>query len=373
VQDRTAAPAGSQRPLSDSPDLTLEELQLAARNHGMPLEALRYAVTPVGLHYLLTHYDIPSVDVANWRLHVGGLVRRELALSLDEVRARPRVETRVTMECAGNGRAFLGPRPVSQPWLMEAVGTGEWGGTPLRPLLEEAGLDDAAAEVLFTGLDHGVEGEVEQSYERSLPVGEALRDEVLLAYELNGQPLPPQHGFPLRLVVPGWYGMASVKWVERITVLDRPFDGYQQQRSYRLRQVEGEEGEPLTRMRPRSLMVPPGIPEFLTRERLVEPGPCRIQGRAWSGWGPVILVQVSTDGGASWTEAEVESPSAPWSWVAWSYVWEPEAPGRYELVCRATDAAGNEQPADPPWNLGGYANNAVQRVAVTVRDTKSRS
>jgi sulfane dehydrogenase subunit SoxC len=240
VQERTAAPAGSQRPLSDSPDLTLEELQLAARNHGMPLEALRYPVTPIGLHYLLTHYDIPSVDVAAWRLRVGGLVRRELALSLDEIHARPRVETRVTMECAGNGRALLGPRPVSQPWLVEAVGTGEWGGTPLRPLLEEAGLDDAAAEVLFTVLDRGVEGEVEQSYERSLPVGEALREEVLLAYELNGQPLPPQHGFPLRLVVPCWYGMASVKWVERITVLDRPFDGYQQRRSYRLRQVEDE-------------------------------------------------------------------------------------------------------------------------------------
>jgi sulfane dehydrogenase subunit SoxC len=347
--------------------VTLEELQLATRNHGMPLEALRYPVTPVGLHYLLTHFDIPSVDITGWRLQVGGLVWRELSLSLDDIRARPSVRTRVTMECAGNGRALLGPRPISQPWLSEAVGTAEWGGTPLRPILEEAGVDDAAVEVLFTGLDRGIEGDTEQTYERSLSIGEALRDELLLAYELNGQSLPPQHGFPLRLVVPGWYGMASVKWLDRITVLDRPFDGYQQRRSYRLRQVEDEEGEPLTRILPRALMVPPGVPEFLTRERVVELGACQIEGRAWSGWGPVTRVQVSTDGGTSWDDAEVDSPATPWSWSSWRYLWEPEAPGRYELACRATDAAGNEQPVDPHWNLGGYANNAVQRVAVTVR------
>jgi sulfane dehydrogenase subunit SoxC len=368
VQEHTAAPAARSQPtLSDSTSVTLEELQLATRNHGMPLEALRYPVTPVGLHYLLTHYDIPSVDIAGWRLRVGGLIRRELALSLDDIRARPSVRVRVTMECAGNGRALLGPRRLSQPWLVEAVGTGEWGGTPLRPLLEEAGLDDAAVEVLFSGLDRGVEGEVEQSFERSLPVSEALRDELLLAYELNEQPLPPQHGFPLRLVVPGWYGMASVKWLDRITVLDRPFDGYQQRRTYRLRQDEEEEGEPLTRMCPRALMVPPGVPEFLTRERLIELGTCQIEGRAWSGWGPVTRVAVSTDGGESWDDAEVDSPATHWSWSAWRYVWAPEAPGHYELACRASDAAGNEQPVDPPWNLGGYANNAVQRVAVTVR------
>jgi DMSO/TMAO reductase YedYZ molybdopterin-dependent catalytic subunit len=366
VQERTAAPAPSQQ-ISNSTDVTLEELQLATRNHGMPLEALRYPVTPVGLHYLLTHYDIPSVDVARWRLRIGGLVRSKLALSLDDIRARPFVRTRVTMECAGNGRALLGPRPVSQPWLVEAVGTAEWGGTALRPLLEEAGVDDAAVEVLFTGLDRGVEGEVEQSFERSLPLGEALRNELLLAYELNGQALPPQHGFPLRLVVPGWYGMASVKWLERITVLDRPFDGYQQRRSYRVRQEEDEEGEPLTRIFPRALMVPPGVPEFLTRERLVKPGTCRLEGRAWSGWGPVARVQVSTDGGAGWDDAEVDAHPTPWSWTAWRYFWKPKEAGRYELMCRASDAAGNEQPVDPPWNLGGYVNNAVQRVAVTVR------
>jgi DMSO/TMAO reductase YedYZ molybdopterin-dependent catalytic subunit len=335
----------------------------------MPLEALRYPVTPVGLHYLLTHYDIPTVDIASWRLRVDGLVERQLSFSLDELRARPYVRTRVTMECAGNGRAHLAPRPQSQPWLVEAISTAEWGGTPLRPLLEEAGAGDAAVEVRFTGLDRGVEGEVEQHFERSLPVGEAFRGDLLLAYEMNGRPLPPQHGLPLRLVVPGWYGMASVKWLKRITLLDRRFEGYQQLHSYRLRQSEEEEGEALTRMRPRALMMPPGIPEFLTRARFVELAACLIEGRAWSGSGPITQVRVSTDGGATWNDAEVDTHPTPWSWTSWRYSWEPEAPGRYELVCLARDAAGNEQPVDPRWNLGGYANNAVQRVAVTVRES----
>ena len=350
---------------------SLEELQLSTRNHGTPLEALRYDVTPIGLHYLLIHYDIPAVAAADWRLRVDGHVQREIELSLEEIRARPTVRQRVTMECAGNGRARLDPRPPSQPWVLEAVGTAEWGGTPLRPVLEEAGLRDEAVEVLFTGLDRGVEGDVEQNYERSLPVAEALRDDVLLAYEINGQPLPPQHGFPVRLIVPGWYGMTSVKWLDRITLLDRPFHGYQQRHSYRLRQEEEEEGEPLTRMQPRALMVPPGIPVFQTRERVLAPGPCRVEGRAWSGWAPIAGVQVSTDGGRSWENASVDTPAGAWSWASWTYLWEPEAAGRYELCCRARDAAGNEQPVDAPWNLGGYAHNAVQRVVVTVTDRQS--
>jgi sulfane dehydrogenase subunit SoxC len=346
------------------PGISLEELQLATRNHGLPLEALRYDVTPVGLHYLLVHYDIPAVDAESWRLRIGGRVGRELELSLEELRARPAVREPVTMECAGNGRAHLVPRPFSQPWLLEAVGTGEWGGTPLRPLLEEAGVGDDAVEVLFTGLDRGTEAGLEQSYERSLPVEEALGDAVLLAYELNGQPLPPQHGFPLRLVVPGWYGMTNVKWLDRITVLDRPYDGHQQQQAYRLRQREDEEGEPVTRMIPRALMVPPGIPDFHTRERLVAETPVTIDGRAWSGWAPISGVDFSTDGGKTWAEATVSQAPGRWVWASWSYRWEPHEEGRYVLCCRARDAAGNKQPIESRWSLGGYANNAVQRVMV---------
>jgi DMSO/TMAO reductase YedYZ molybdopterin-dependent catalytic subunit len=344
--------------------ISLEELQLAARNHGMPLEALRYPVTPIGLHYLLIHYDVPVVDPETWRLTVRG--EHELVLSLDELRARPAAEVTVTMECAGNGRAKLDPRPVSQPWLLEAVGTARWRGTPLRPLLEEAGIGSGAVEVLCTGLDRGVEGgEEEQAFQRSVPLDEALRTETLLAYEMNGEPLPPQHGFPLRLVVPGWYGMTNVKWLERIELVDTPFAGYQNAWSYRLRQAEDEEGVPLDRMQPRSLLVPPGVPEFMTRERMVAAGEVPLEGRAWSGLAPVEAVEISSDGGETWLPAELEPEGERWAWRGWTYRWDAE-PGEHVLCCRARDAAGNEQPREPAWNLGGYANNAVQTVRVTV-------
>jgi DMSO/TMAO reductase YedYZ molybdopterin-dependent catalytic subunit len=346
--------------------ITPEELQLATRNHGMPLEALRYPVTPVGLHYLLIHYDIPAVDAERFSLTIGGRVDRPLSLTLDQLRDRPSVELAVTMECAGNGRALLAPRPLSQPWLLEAVGTARWRGTPLRPLLEEAGPTGGAVEVLFTGLDRGVEGGAAQSFQRSLPIQEALRHEVLLAYEMNGAPLLPQHGYPLRLIVPGWYGMANVKWLASITVTDVPFHGYQQARAYRLRQDEQDAGEPLTLMLPRALMVPPGDPEFLTRERVLPFRSCTIEGRAWSGYAPIAGVEVSANSGATWNEAQVERADGAWEWSHWWYEWTPPAPGRYELSCRARDEAGNVQPIDQRWNLGGYANNAAQGVAVTV-------
>jgi DMSO/TMAO reductase YedYZ molybdopterin-dependent catalytic subunit len=343
--------------------ISLEELQLAARNHGMPLEALRYPVTPVGLHYLLIHYDVPVVEPESWRLAVSG--ERELSLGLEELRARPAAELTVTMECAGNGRAHFDPRPISQPWLNEAIGTARWRGAPLHPLLEEAGVPDGTVEVLFTGLDRGIEGGEEQAFQRAVPMDEALRDEVVLAYEMNGEPLPPQHGYPLRLVVPGWYGMTNVKWLARIEFLDRPFDGYQNAMGYRLRQAENDEGKPLTRMQPRSLLVPPGIPEFLTRDRTVPAGEVVLEGRAWSGIAPVEAVEVSVDGGSTWTPADLEPEGERWAWRGWSFRWDAR-PGEHMVCSRARDEAGNEQPDEPPWNLGGYANNAVQRVRVTV-------
>jgi DMSO/TMAO reductase YedYZ molybdopterin-dependent catalytic subunit len=337
-----------------------EELQLAARNHGMPLEALRWDVTPVGLHYLLVHYDVPQVDLATWRLHVRGS-EGELELSLDDLRLRETVTEPVTMECAGNGRALLDPRPVSQPWLREAVGTGAWTGTPLAPLLQEVGA--AGVDVAFTGLDRGVEGGAAQAYARALPVAEALRPGVLLAWGLNGQALPPQHGFPLRLVVPGWYGMTNVKWLTSIEVLDRPFDGYQNAVAYRLRATEDDPGVAVTRMMPRSLMAPPGIPEFMSRRRHLAAGPVTVHGRAWSGWADIASVEFGVDG--EWLPAVLGDRGGPHAWRGWSFEWDAP-PGEHEIACRCTDAAGNGQPDDPPWNVGGYANNAVQRVEVVV-------
>ena len=349
-----------------SEGISLEELQLAARNHALPLEALRWALTPIGLHYLLVHYDIPVVDPADWRLEVDGLVERPLSLTLDDLRSRPASEITMTMECAGNGRAHVEPHVVSQPWLYEAVGTARWRGVPVTSVLEEAGVADGALEALFVGLDRGVEGGEEQAYERSLPLAHLLASEALLAYEVNGVPLPPQHGYPLRLVVPGWYGMTSVKWLARISLRDEPFDGYQMRHSYRVRYEEDEPGEPITTIAPRSLMVPPGIPEFTSRDRLLGRGPCELVGRAWSGGAEIVAVDVSTDGGESWSPAELgDAALGRWAWRSWRLSWDAE-PGEHELCCRARDAAGEEQPLAAPWNLGGYKNNAVQRVRVTV-------
>jgi len=347
--------------------ISQNELALAARNHGLPLEALRYPITPVGLHYLLIHYDIPDVDVDAWSLGVEGHVGRPLALSLAELRERPAHEVTSTMECAGNGRALLAPHVVSQPWLLEAIGTARWRGVRLKEILEEAELADDAVEIVFTGLDRGLEKGVEQNYQRSLALDDALGEDVLLAYEMNGAPLLPQHGFPLRLLVPGWYGMTSVKWLTRIEPVTEPFHGYQMTNGYRFRLDEDDEGHPVTRIQPRALMVPPGIPDFDTRARIVEAGPCLLEGRAWSGWAPVTRVQVSTDGGDTWADAELEPLGSRWGWRGWSYEWEAAERGEYVLCSRATDEAGNFQPDDAVWNVGGYSNNALQRVPVTVQ------
>ncbi|HSD48299.1 MAG TPA: sulfite oxidase [Actinomycetota bacterium] len=351
--------------LAPDPQILPEELGLSQRNHSFHLEGLRYDLTPAGMHYLLIHFDIPDADEGTWRVSVGGQVSSPLELSMAELRARPAVTMPVTMECAGNGRARLSPRPVSQPWLDEAIGTAEWTGARLAPILAEAGLADDVVEVVFAGADRGIQGGVEQDYERSLTVAEASREEVLLAYEMNGRPLPPQHGFPVRLLVPGWYGMTSVKWLTRITAVAEPFDGYQMD-AYRMRDTADEAGVPVTRMQPRALMAPPGIPDFLTRQRIVDAGPIDLLGRAWSGWARIADVEVSVDAGA-WTPAQLGTPPGPHAWVPWRWRWQAE-PGEHELACRATDAAGNVQPVEQRWNHHGFQNNAVQRVRVTVRE-----
>jgi len=333
----------------------MDELGLAARNHGFPLEMLREPLTPTGLHYLLIHFDIPAIDASSWRLQIGDAV-----FTLSELQARERMTLPVTLECAGNGRALLeGERAASQPWLVEAVGTAEWTGTPLAPLLRETGLAEGAAEIVFTGADRGVQGGVEHVYERALSLDDAMRDEVLLAYEMNGEPLPAQHGFPLRLVVPGWYGMTHVKWLQRIAAVAEPFAGWQQAEAYLIDDV------PVQRMLPRSLLVPPGIPDFLTRERFADPGRQTITGRAWSGHGEITRVEVSDDGGTTWTDAQLDPPLGEFAWRGWRLDWDA-TPGEHELCCRATDSAGNSQPLTATWNHGGYCNNAVQRVRVKV-------
>lgn len=345
--------------------ITQYELQLAGRNSSMPLEALRYDVTPTGMHYLLIHFDVPYAEEATWRLQIGGEVSSPVTLSLADIKAMPKVTIPVTMECAGNGRALYMPRAVSQPWLLGGIGTAEWTGTPLKAVLERAGLKSSAHDVVFTGSDRGVQGGIEQDYQRGLSVAEAMRDEVMLVYEMNGQPLQPQHGFPLRLIVPGWYGMTSVKWLNCIEVIDHKFSGFQHE-AYRYMQEPGGEGAPVELIRVRALMIPPGIPDFLTRTRVVDAGQVTLEGRAWAGRRKVSRVEFSGDGGKTWVDAKFPAQSSPYAWTRWTSTWHA-TPGKHTLCVRATDDAGETQPLDQQWNLRGLGNNMSQRVDLIVR------
>jgi DMSO/TMAO reductase YedYZ molybdopterin-dependent catalytic subunit len=369
----SAPPSGARHPIFNPErrdptwgDFSQEEVRLANRNSGTLLETLRHDVTPAGLHYLLIHFDVPYVPVAHdWMLVIGGCVERPLTLTLDELKRHQNRTLRVTMECAGNGRAAMTPRRPTQPWLHEAVGTAEWTGTPLKPLLESAGLAANAHDVVFFGRDRGFDCGIEHDYGRSLSPEQALRDDVLLSWAMNGAELPPQHGFPLRLVVPGWYGMASVKWLDRITVIDHAFDGHQQVGSYIYREHPDEPGVPVSAMRVKSLMVPPGVPDFYSRRRLVEQGSVQIFGRAWSGDGvPIVKVEVGVDG--HWHDARLDAPIGRYAWRGWQFDWDA-TPGEHDLMCRATDANGDTQPVEQRFDCGGFGNNAVHRIQVTVR------
>jgi DMSO/TMAO reductase YedYZ molybdopterin-dependent catalytic subunit len=296
---------------------------------------------------------------------VDGKVARPLALGLDDIRGLPARTERVTLECAGNGRGLMRPRSASMPWLHEGIGTAEWTGTPLASVLGLAGAAPDAVEIAFIGADRGYDRGVEHAFGRSLGLEAAMSGEILLAWAMNGAPLAPQHGFPLRLIVPGWFGMASVKWLTRIEVLARPFDGLQQAIGYHYRQHRDDPGVPVTFQKVKSLMVPPGIPDWYTRRRLVERGTVKLSGRAWSGRGSAVAkVEVAVDG--EWRDAGLEPQGGRYAWQGWRCDWRAEA-GEHELACRATDATGASQPLVPEWNVNGMGNNAVQRLQVTVR------
>lgn len=342
-----------------------DETRLAFRNHGMHLEFLDQPITPVASHFQLIHFDVPQLSDEGYSIELGGEVEHPRTVTLEELRTRRTVTQPSIMECAGNGRSFTHPRSIYVPWFNEAIGVFEYTGTPLRPLLEEAGLLDSAVEVVFSGHDEGFDLGVRHHFERALPVDEAVLDGVILAWEANGQPLPPAHGFPLRLVVPTWYGMASVKWLRAITVIDHPFQGVQQKLVYRQTFTSSDQGRPVQKKAVRAAIKPPGIPDLISRKRFVDAGPVELRGMAWSGHGPIEKVEVSTDDLRTFRPAVLEEPVSPHAWTPWHFTWRA-TPGEHVLAARATDATGNVQPLEPLWNLQGMAQNGVDRIAVHV-------
>ncbi|MFN2432485.1 MAG: sulfite oxidase [Gemmatimonadota bacterium] len=331
-------------------------------NAETPLAALGQPLTPTPLFYVRNNFDVPRIDPSAWRLLVEGEVEAPLQLSLADLRGMPQRDVTVTLECAGNDRTRMSPIPSGTPWGLGAVGTATFVGTSLAGILEAARLRPGALEAVFAGAD---EGEVQpgrrERFVRSLPLEEARRPDVLLAWSMNGEPLTPDHGFPLRLLVPGWYGVASVKWLSSLTLAAEPFRGYFQRERYVYEAERGTpDGTPVRRMRVRALVARPENGAAMRR------GLIDVAGTAWSGEAAVARVEVSVDGGASWDEAMLGEGGAPGVATPWRFTWHAQEPGFHVLSARATDAAGRTQPLEPVWNAHGYGNNAVQRVRVSI-------
>lgn len=345
-------------------DPRLIVLSHAPLNAETPLHEQIGVITPNNLFYHRNRFSGAQLDPEEYRLTVDGEVERPLALSYDELRALPARTLLVTLECAGNGRSSFAPPAEGEPWQYGAVSTAEWTGVPLSAILELAKPTSQAREVLVEGADRGVadgSGEV-IPFARSIDLQTALHPDTLLAYAMNGEPLPVAHGFPLRLIVPGWYGMASVKWVARISAIAEPFRGFFQAKRYIMTRApeEDDSAPPVPRVQPRALLTWPQPGQTL---RL---GQHRLRGLAWSGEAPVERVEVSVDGGQTWQSAEWTSPAEPYAWRRWEYLWTVNAPGAVTLLCRAIDAAGRVQPERVAWNRLGYANNAIRPVTINV-------
>lgn len=314
---------------------------------------------PSAHFYVRNHFQVPKIDADSWRLEVGGLVERPHAFGLRQLQQMPSRALMVTLECAGNGRSLLQPPVDGEKWGLGAVSTAEWTGVPLAEVLDQTGVDATASQVVFQGADRGAvpgsSGNVR--YERSLSVDNARDSGALLAYAMNGEPLPIQHGYPLRLVVPGWYGMASVKWLTDIRLTDGDFHAYYQTDRYVYEwDCDGEvEREPVTIQRVRALITEPQEGEHIPTGDLL------VRGVAWSGASAVARVDVSIDGGP-WQEARLTGERKRHSWQRWELIARADVPGPVRIRARATDLAGRTQPERPEWNRLGYGANAIQQI-----------
>jgi len=337
-------------------------------NSETPLESLRGWVTPNRLFFVRNHFNVPGVNLADWRLRVEGCVERPAAWTWEDLSALPEHSVFATMECAGNGRSFLQPNVAGVPWGAGAIGHAEWTGVPLRLLLQKAGVKPEAREVLCEGYDQGTEPDHPETmpFARSLPLAKALDPDTLLATRMNGEELEPIHGYPIRLLVPGWYGVASVKWLRRIEVIDHVFQGYFQTRKYTVQRPgpNGLETRVVGPIAVKSEIVRPRVDEILGI------GTNRLFGVAWAGPEAVARVDISTDGGRSWQRAELLGLQEPYSWTLWEYLWEVAEAGTYSLLSRATAAGGDIQPdRHDPLN-GGYQIHFSRPRAVRVERTR---
>ncbi|HEV3079947.1 MAG TPA: sulfite oxidase [Gemmataceae bacterium] len=325
--------------------------QSKPENYEFPFPTLSTFHTPNNLFYVRTHFGIfRDVDLAAWKLKVEGHIERPLELSYEELLKLPSRTQSAVLECSGNSRVFLVPRAEGVPWELGAVSNAEWTGVPLAAVLDQAGVKSGAVEVICEGADAGeIGGNKEEpmspgkiSYARSLPLDKARKSEVLLAYKMNGVDLPAAHGFPLRVLVPGWYGMASVKWLRRLIVTDQPFQGFFQTMAYSYyeRRAGNPALVPTTELNVKAQIARPARQEIVRADTAY-----RVHGAAWTGESEIARVEFSADGGKTWADAKLLDKSVPYAWRLWEYSWQtPQKPGSLTLMVRATDARGRAQP-----------------------------
>lgn len=350
-------------------DITAAEVQLAKRCHGAHIEMLRCDTTPTASHYQLIHYDVPLINPKEHVLRVHGMVQRELHLTMDDIRVRPASTHSVLMACAGTGRMMQKTRLWTHvPWGPDSFGCARWTGCSLADVLQAARPSDGAAQVIFTGADKGVEGGKVQHFQRSLSLDDAMLGHVILCYQMNGEDLTPAHGAPVRIIVPGWYGMASVKWLTSIEVTAGGWWGHQMHAYSAARSANDPARVPLEQLPVRALMAPPGHPDFFSRTRIVAPGTTRIAGRAWAGAVELARVEFSSDGGSTWKQAVLGPKNGAFGWASWHIDWDARKEGVYVLMCRAFDAFGRSQdlPGDTQFNWGSFGSTQPQQIYVKV-------
>lgn len=340
-------------------------------NVEFPFQTLDSFLTPNHQFYERTHFLVPELEAKSWRLKVEGAVKEEVELDFDALRKMESRTVTALLECSGNSRVLLKPPQLGIRWEQGGVSNAEWTGVPLWEVLKRAGVSEKAVEVMLEGSDEGEFKEPNPkspgkiSYARSLPVEKAKRPEVLLAYRMNGEELPPAHGYPVRAIVPGHYGMASVKWLKRIVVTERPFHGYFQTFMYAVWQRRDGIPDlvPVSEIQVKSQIARPAFHEIVPAGSKY-----RIFGAAWTGEADIEKVEVSADGGKKWALAELLDKAVHHAWRFWQYAWKtPERPGHYTLMSRATDSRGNVQPMQRDEDRRDAMINHVQPIEVEVR------
>jgi DMSO/TMAO reductase YedYZ molybdopterin-dependent catalytic subunit len=330
-------------------------------NAETPVEALRSWITANSLFFHRNQAELKiAPSLAEWKLAIEGEVENPLEFTFDEILRFPKAIVGNTLECSGNGRSLLREKASGNPWSIGGVGNAVWGGVWMKEFLQIAKPKDNARHAAFEGMDEPY-GAAKLKFIRSIPLEKAMTS-TLLAYEMNGDPLPLAHGFPLRALALGWTGANCCKWLKKISVLNRPYEGHYMDKVYRVFQKgqDSKSGPVVTQLPLKSIITQPLPGESL------KPGKIVILGAAYGGERILSRVDVSVNGGQNWSPAEFIGPDERFAWRQWQYVWNAGKQGAYCLMARAVDSEGNQQPMEALWNVLGYGNNGVKEHAISI-------